>query len=99
MDFFNINKKKLDIANDNLEIKNYEKQDTFTKFNEVIDNTGKVFGALGCKTCELSTEVVKTGIDDQKEKFYNEYKEAKRGGIEESVKTMRNLTDADIEIF
>ena len=99
MDFFNINKKKLDIANDNLEIKNYEKQDTFTKFNEVIDNTGKVFGALGCKTCELSTEVVKTGIDDQKEKFYNEYKEAKRGGIEESVKTMRNLTDADIEMF
>ena len=99
MDFFNINKKKLDIANDNLEIKNYEKQDTFTKFNEVIDNTGKAFGALGCKTCELATEVAKTGIDDQKEKFYNEYKEAKRGGIEESVKTMRNLTDADIEMF
>ena len=99
MDFFNVNKKKLDIKSNNSEIKNYEKQDTFTKFSEVIDGTGKTFGVLGCKTCEAVAEVAKTGIDNQKEKIYNEYKEAKRGGIEESVKTMRNLTDTDIEMF
>ena len=99
MDFFNVNKKKLDVKSNNSEIKNYEKQDTFTKFSEVIDGTGKTFGVLGCKTCEAVAEVAKTGIDNQKEKIYNEYKEAKRGGIEESVKTMRNLTDTDIEMF
>ncbi|WP_462105273.1 hypothetical protein [Campylobacter concisus] len=99
MDFFNVNKKKLDVKSNNSEIKNYEKQDTFTKFSEVIDGTGKTFGLLGCKTCEAVAEVAKTGIDNQKEKIYNEYKEAKSGGIEESVKTMRNLTDTDIEMF
>ena len=75
MDFFNVNKKKLDIKSNNSEIKNYEKQDTFTKFSEVIDGTGKTFGVLGCKTCEAVAEVAKTGIDNQKEKNTKKQKE------------------------
>ena len=99
MDFFNINKKKLDIKNDNTNLEDFSEQDKYTRAKDAIDGTGKAFGALGCGTCNEVVDLVKLGVDTINNIHYREFKSAKQMDQIEWFKNYRNLTDTDIEMF
>ena len=99
MNLFDISNKKLDIKNENLELKDFSEQDKYTRAKNVIDGTGKAFGALGCATCNEVVDTVKSGVDIINNVHYREFKSAKQMDQIEWFKDYRNLTDADIEMF
>jgi len=91
MDIFNINKKKLDIKNDNAELKDFSEKDKYTRTDEAISGTSVIFDALGCKTCEKGADIAKIGVDIFADKDNRANKEAERGGIEEEVNRFYNI--------
>ena len=98
MDIFNINKKKLDIKNDNAELKDFSEKDKYTRTDEAISSTSVIFDALGCKTCEKGADIAKIGVDIFADKDNRANKEAERGGIEE-VNRFYNIKEPEKKYF
>jgi len=99
MDIFNINKKKLDIKNDNAELKDFSEKDKYTRTDEAISGTSVIFDALGCKTCEKGADIAKIGVDIFADKDNRANKEAERGGIEEEVNRFYNIKEPEKKYF
>ncbi len=101
MDLFNISKKKLEVKNDNTDLKDFKEKTTSQNAKDNVDAFIRVYPKppLMGKIFDATGEGVKRGIDDQTEIKFRKYKEAKRLGILEESKPTIKLNDADIKEF
>ena len=102
MDFLNINKKKLDIKNENNEIAGVDKKSKYGDATRATKAAGGAFSTIagpGGFVYKKVAEMAERQIDITKDKDYREFKEIKKMDQVEWFKNYRNLTDADIEMF
>ena len=102
MDFLNINKKKLDIKNENNEIAGVDKKSKYGDATRATKAAGGAFSTIagpGGFVYKKVADMAERQIDITKDKDYREFKEIKKMDQVEWFKNYRNLTDADIEMF
>jgi len=96
MDFFNTSKKKLDIKNDNTELKNFnEENNKFTDSQNAIDAFAYPFSKIPIigEIFKGNADAAKNYIDKDANLKEKINKEAERGGIEEEVNRFYNIKE------
>ena len=94
MDFFNTSKKKLDIKNDNLEVKDFNKT-TYENAKDAMKLFGRTLGLV----YEKAADIAETGVDIINIRHYNEFKFYKGMDMVDKFRELHNSTDTDIEMF
>ena len=102
MDFFNTSKKKLDIKNDNTELKNFnEENNKFTNSQNAIDAFTYPFSKIPIigEIFKGNADAAKNYIDKDANLKEKINKEAERGGIEEEVNRFYNIKEPEKKYF
>jgi hypothetical protein len=102
MDFFNTSKKKLDIKNDNTELKNFnEENNKFTDSQNAIDAFAYPFSKIPIigEIFKGNADAAKNYIDKDANLKEKINKEAERGGIEEEVNRFYNIKEPEKKYF
>ena len=94
MDFFNTSKKKLDIKNDNLEVKDFNKT-TYENAKDAMKLFGRTLGLV----YEKAADIAETGVDIINIRHYNEFKFYKGMDMVDKFRELHNSADTDIEMF
>lgn len=94
MDFFNISKKKLDIKNNNLDIKDFNKT-SYENAKDIMKHFGEFLGPI----YEKAADMAGTGVDIINNKQYEEFKFYKNMDMIDKFKELHNSTNTDIEMF
>ena len=102
MDFFNTSKKKLDIKNDNTELKNFDEENNkFTNSQNAIDVFTYPFSKIPIvgEIFKGNADAAKNYIDKDANLKEKINKEAERGGIEEEVNRFYNIKEPEKKYF